>query len=483
MEFLIKWGISRIEILKRIYDNDMKMDLAVALVSTLIFSYFVTYIVIYMFAYATNNYEYIKYHVGIVTVISIFFYAIIFTLKTKAKLKEFRNYEVLAPQSANRWDRVGPLRIFAPSQGLNLIYPNSNALKDDLTKTYSAIFEFKRQAEDIDISDFLIKVLENHLTKVSKILDRLEDEDFKAAERYEFLLEQGAICHPKSTVGTLVYASDSDRKDDSRSFGFRLLAFIMFFKVENEDLSFEPLADTETLEEFFAKFPNLRETGQFRVLYELSLTASRSLAEINREKDEIQSLKSELEQALANARATLKLKPAANRWQRSARISSILALVGLAPFLFLLIGVPWALWANWADVGTALSTLFHAATPETRDAIRTWQGFFKDAPWATFVFVTVPVLMFAWTLKHFSRIFVQNMNLASDASRRAALADVYTRIVSDPDLNREGNAITDDQKKIIFEAMFQPRDPRHTDDGIDHTPMEKAVAMVKDKGK
>jgi len=382
-------------------------------------------------------------------------------------------------QNADHWNGKGAVKITAPSQGIFDIFANAKELSRHLDQTSLEIRDLKFEAEHANAPAFITTALEGHASNVEHISDEIDTGEHGAAADYEKLLEDAAICHPKSTIGTFIYGADTKYVKEDGTLQLRLLALTMFFKTETTEDTYQALSSRENYDALYAWAPDLKDGGQFRVLYELSLNTGRALAEINREKDEIKALKNDLQQALDNARATLKLKPAANRWQRSARISSLLALIGLAPFLFLLLGVPWVVWANWGEVSATISTIFHAADPETKAAIATWQGFFKDAPWATFVFVTVPVLMFAWTLKHFSRIFVQNMNLASDASRRAALADVYTRIVSDPDLNQESNRITDEQKKIIFEAMFRPRDPRHTDDGIDHSPIEKIVATVK----
>jgi hypothetical protein len=354
----------------------------------------------------------------------------------------------------------------------------------DLDQIHIEIRDLKFEGQEAGAPDFVLNALESHAFEVNRIRDQIQEGEFEAAVEYEQLLEDGAICHPKSTVGTFIYGSDTKHSEGGRTLPLRLLALLMFFKSETSEDRYEALSTAENLAEFYKWEPSLAENGQTKVLYELSLNTGHALADINRSRDEIETLKAELQQALINARSTLKLMPAANRWRRSAQISGLLALLGLAPFLLLLVGVPLAAYFNWDTVSENIATIFYAKDQDTKDAIGTWKDFFKDAPWATFVFVTVPVLMFAWTLKHFSRIFVQNMNLASDAGRRAALADVYTRIVSDPELNREDNRITDKQKEIIFEAMFRPRDPRHTDDGIDHSLVEKIIDKAKDeKGK
>ena len=380
---------------------------------------------------------------------------------------------------AKSWSGSGHLVLSAASQGISRTYETAAEFKNALEEIQAAIKNMERDLlSDDSTPEFLKAWLVWQWEQLEHCRLTLQDRKYtEAATGFQDLLESGSLFHLETPAGQFEL-----RDRGARDIPLQMLAAYMFFEVPEVaktslgDRKHSPKAD------IFVWCPELKDGGESRVLYELLLNSGRALTELTQRTRELERLKGELEQALINARKTLQLKPAANRWKDSAQLSSFLAFVGLMPFLLLLIGVPLALVWNWADVSATVSAVFYAEDEKTRAAIALWTKFFTDAPWATFVFVTVPVLLFAWTLKHFSRIFVQNMNLATDAGRRAALADVYTRIVSDPELNADGNAITDEQKKIIFEAMFRPRDPRHTDDGIDHTSLDKVIDKMKGKG-
>ncbi|MEP4032704.1 hypothetical protein [Roseibium polysiphoniae] len=379
---------------------------------------------------------------------------------------------------ASEWSGDTPLILSVPQQGFTASFNKKSDFEYWLRRHIDLQEGLLGKLRQDDTSPpFLRGWIEWQLRELQQCTTELRDKEYsKAATHIEGLVEQGFLFQEETPAGSFVL-----QQRDDQTVGLQMLAATMFFKIPSlVDEGFE----REALQRKFEVLnwqEDLQLSGESRVLYELSINTSRTLAEISQKSRELEVLKAGLEQALEKAIRTLELKPAANRWQRSARLSSLLALIGLLPFLMLLIGLPLAVWLNWQEVSAAVAALFYAEDEKTRVAIALWTKFFTDAPWATFVFVTVPVLLFAWTLKHFSRIFVQNMNLASDAGRRAALADVYTRIVSDPDLNKDGNRVTDEQKKIIFEAMFRPRDARHTDDGIDHSPVEKLIEKLKDK--
>ncbi|WP_119309657.1 hypothetical protein [Cohaesibacter haloalkalitolerans] len=222
--------------------------------------------------------------------------------------------------------------------------------------------------------------------------------------------------------------------------------------------------------------------------------------------------------AIQRAENKLKLRPANQSWQTNARNNAFMALIGLSPFIIIPIMLLW----NWGSIGEFLTGLTQSPLDkvvtasdqlwklsnitgapkelapqieqaertlrETKDALlllsksdsskeifatplQHYAMMLKDAPWTSLVFVTVPALFFMWILKHFSRIFVQSFNIRNDANYRAALSEIYSYIDTD-------NKLTADQKRIVFEAMFKPRNVTHNDDGVPISVLESAVSAA-----
>lgn len=66
-------------------------------------------------------------------------------------------------------------------------------------------------------------------------------------------------------------------------------------------------------------------------------------------------------------------------------------------------------------------------------------------------FITLPTLGFAWTLRHISRIVVQNLALQADAQLRGTIANTYTALTSQ-------NQSTPAELAIALNALFRPID-------------------------
>ena len=70
-------------------------------------------------------------------------------------------------------------------------------------------------------------------------------------------------------------------------------------------------------------------------------------------------------------------------------------------------------------------------------------------------FVTMPSLALAWLLRHVSRVIVQNIALAADASLRGTIATTYSALTIDRETSQAELA-------IALQALFRPVD------GSDH---------------
>lgn len=76
------------------------------------------------------------------------------------------------------------------------------------------------------------------------------------------------------------------------------------------------------------------------------------------------------------------------------------------------------------------------------------------------VAISVPVLGYAWLLRHVSRIFIQSRALADDASYRRTMTMTYLGLSKDPT-----SGITHTERAIILNALFRPAPPNTSDDG------------------
>ena len=74
--------------------------------------------------------------------------------------------------------------------------------------------------------------------------------------------------------------------------------------------------------------------------------------------------------------------------------------------------------------------------------------------------ITVPALFYAWLLKNISRVFIQNLNLADDASHRRSLALTYMGLLQD-----EKHPALEQERAIILNALFRPIPPQTNDEG------------------
>jgi len=112
---------------------------------------------------------------------------------------------------------------------------------------------------------------------------------------------------------------------------------------------------------------------------------------------------------------------------------------------------------------------------QTEAHLRVWMDLLSKAPIVATVVLSAPLLLFAWILRHFSRLFVRNLYLAADAGNRAAMADVYTRMIA------HGAAFTHEQQTIIVQSLFSARlDDRHAD-GVPSSPVEQVIDLAKGK--
>jgi hypothetical protein len=220
--------------------------------------------------------------------------------------------------------------------------------------------------------------------------------------------------------------------------------------------------------EFYAKFQDFRTSGQeARVLYALT---SSNVAQQLETTVRLAAQSRQMEDYLAAVRVVAQLGPAAHRWRVKSRWHIVGACVGIAPFIAIL-SLP-ILFAG--EIGAALKALW-ALEGKTAEHLKTWASFLKDAPALATIFVIIPALLVAWILRHFSRLFVHNLALASEASNRAAMADVYARMIA------QGGAFTPEQQLVVIKRLFGSDDKAGDSDTVPATVAEQVAQLIKPK--
>lgn len=76
------------------------------------------------------------------------------------------------------------------------------------------------------------------------------------------------------------------------------------------------------------------------------------------------------------------------------------------------------------------------------------------------VALSIPVVGYGWLLRHVSRLFVQNLTLADDASYRRVMSMTFLGLAKDP-----ASGISDAERGIILNALFRPAPPNAGDEG------------------
>lgn len=88
------------------------------------------------------------------------------------------------------------------------------------------------------------------------------------------------------------------------------------------------------------------------------------------------------------------------------------------------------------------------------------------------VAISIPFLAYGWILRHLSRVFIQNLALADDASYRRLMTMTFLGLNKDPN-----SGVTEAERAIILNALFRPAPPNSTDDG----PPNGLLDLIKSK--
>ncbi|MFC4270287.1 hypothetical protein GQF03_00870 [Sneathiella chungangensis] len=76
-----------------------------------------------------------------------------------------------------------------------------------------------------------------------------------------------------------------------------------------------------------------------------------------------------------------------------------------------------------------------------------------DIGLASIVVVSIPAAAIAWGLRVFAKLFIHNLNLASDAAQRQTMVATYLALANDEKAN-----LGNDERILILNALFRPTD-------------------------
>lgn len=90
------------------------------------------------------------------------------------------------------------------------------------------------------------------------------------------------------------------------------------------------------------------------------------------------------------------------------------------------------------------------------------QGIKQESPFVSAIPVVVPVLVGVWVLRVLARLFSENLKIQQDARERETLVKTFLALMRD---EKNGKAlVTDDDRKIILQALFRQSAVTASDD-------------------
>ena len=154
----------------------------------------------------------------------------------------------------------------------------------------------------------------------------------------------------------------------------------------------------------------------------------------------------------------MQTEAAATYWEKKSNLHRNIGWSALAMFVVLIL-VPFTAGVVYFEAIRAFLVELTAATADK----------FSLTP---IVALSIPVLGYGWLLRHISRLFIQNLTLADDASYRRVMSMTFLGLSKDP-----ASGISDAERAIILNALFRPAPPNSQDEG----PPSGLLDMLKPK--
>jgi hypothetical protein len=354
----------------------------------------------------------------------------------------------------------------SPLQGISYSFDTRDQMVGWLEATQKDWQAFAETAESVPLPKMARHA--RHLARlVREVSNDVSRNSYSTLKVYEKSCSDGKLIARGGTRGRYIF-------DNSFAIPNRAFAVGVFADAVNLDAQFGsdpnilPLPSAELLDEFQHVYPDFKgKGGEAQVLFDVTV---RALGQQQEAALHLRRQREQFEDYLEAARVRSQLGPAASRWRSKARRHTLGVCVGLAPFVVLLF-LPAIFYNQISGFGSRVWSM----DQQTEAHLRVWMDLLSKAPIVATVVLSAPLLLFAWILRHFSRLFVRNLYLAADAGNRAAMADVYTRMIA------HGAAFTHEQQTIIVQSLFSARlDDRHAD-GVPSSPVEQVIDLAKGK--
>jgi len=352
----------------------------------------------------------------------------------------------------------------SPLQGISYSFDTRDRLVAWLEATQKDWQAFAEVVESVPLPK-MAKHARNLAKLVREVSNDVSRSSYSTLKCYERACSDGKLIARGGTRGRYIF-------DNSFAIPNRAFAVGVFADAINLDPQFGndsnhlPLSSAELLDEFQNTFPDFKiKGGEAQVLFDVTV---RALGQQQEAASHLRRQREEFEDYLQAAKVRSQLGPAASRWRSKGRRHTLGVCIGLAPFVVLLF-LPIVFHNQLLEFGSRV----WAMDQQTEAHLRVWTDLLSKAPIAAAVILTAPLLLFAWILRHFSRLYVRNLYLAADAGNRAAMADVYTRMIA------HGASFTQEQQTIVVQRLFSLRlDERHAD-GVPSSPVEQVIDLAK----
>ena len=363
----------------------------------------------------------------------------------------------------SEWKNKSGILITNQSTTFSVTLSDERALTKWLRNKVTEINELR----SLSTQDGWLNYIDHQIKMFEDAIKGCNARDYKAVNALGTEIENNHILLPESPIGFYVF--DTSRNRLKRLYAITHLSGIEFpaepaIKIDVGKYEKEPRPFFEAVKTFIDEDDATvgstswaTEKGH-EVIAELSISTLSYAGKLRVQEQELKRLQSNLQATLEQADRKLALRPAAKEWSATAKNSVLLAIIGLALFLGTFGLLLWGIYT--------LGEQFMPIVNDT-DKLDKYIKIFAGAPIWSAAVITIPAILLAWLMKHFSRMFVQGFNMYSDARYRKALTQIYSEIGT-----RDGHELTPDQKKIIFEAMFNPRRVTHTDENISPSPVD-----------
>ena len=368
-------------------------------------------------------------------------------------------------------ERVGSVEIGCTEQGLT---PTTMSITDAIVwfKSEQTHWGHFRVSPDPTLSSKVntqVDLAKLYIDKIDGVISSLNSGEFATVEKYFDHASNYNILIAQSALGEAVFSLDDHtvrsvialslsrawrprRDSDFDLLMVRSTLLASRALIATSDLSSIRIhlsAATENLEHSKALLLSVRDEID-RVTEDHSANAELVTNWLQTTQQQLKDFQlqkvAELDQIRDLYHSKMQTEAAAIYWRNKARAHRWIAWPSLLAFVAM-VAAPMA--AGWFHFD-ALKAFLIELTAATADK-------FSLTP---VVALSIPVIGYGWLLRHVSRLFVQNLTLADDASYRRVMSMTFLGLAKDP-----ASGISDAERGIILNALFRPAPPNASDEG------------------